>query len=341
MMLARPCAQTNTPDYFNDTDFTGSTYTKLTIKDEGSGAYSINLPTAVAPSSSSALILSYRGTGYATKQLTGAYNFKFQTIKVNDRIDNLTVSVGVDADQYLDGGNAAVNYAAGSTPKSAMANGAMMSGASNAQLDTIANQIGQDGSITKTAKDLNVNESFSVKGTYADAIWKLHPWRLALGILAVLLIVAVLIWTGLRLRKKGLVHLPASTPATPEHASPRATAGVLDPGTILAGLFSALLLAALIWGFAAYTNQADTTDVFTTTLTTILVMLVGALVVIVPIVWLSVRRHDWKIAAFVTIWQVLWLIAVLAIYQLGFRANDPMMTPGGIDTPQGQGTSTN
>lgn len=337
---ARPCLRSIEPDYGINSYHSGADYTKLSLKNDDSGKYRVDLPVAIEPGKSTALILTYAGTGYTNKQFAGARSFAFQTIKVATRIESLTVAVDVDADQYLDGGDGKVNYAPAPKPASVAREDAKSAGAT--QLDAIASRIGSDGAITKTAKNLASGESFTVKGAYADATWKLHPWRLALGVGLAVVAVALLVWLARRQHRLGW-----SRAATlrhdhdqPSDRRPTASTSPIDAATVLAGFVSALLLALIIWGRTTYARQTYAGDSFSSILTDILVLLSSALVVLGPIVWLAAHRRNWHVAVYVMAWQVAWLVVFLTIHWLTFIPNSSAPQPMPYYGAQDRGAGT-
>jgi len=321
-IVSRPCFQTQPPDYSINSYYNNSTYAKLTFVSEGGGKYHTTLPTAIEAGKSTALILAYAGKGYATKQLGGAYNFKFQTIKVSDRIKNLVVAIDVDADQFLDGSTAKVGYG---TTEPALATSTAGIQPNDSQLDSIASNIGSGGGINKEAKDLAAGESYTITGTYADAVWKLHPWRLLLAAGLGLLMLGLLIWAVLRLKRRGPHTATNHTEAAP------VTTTIVEAGAIGVGFISALALVLIIWGWISYYNHENPSDTFTTTVSGILMLLACALALLTPLTWLSVRRHDWRVAVYTGVWQIVWLIGFLTLYTFIIKPTTPHTTP--VTTP--------
>jgi hypothetical protein len=311
--LIRPCEVYETPDYTQPVSGSDTaSYGKLKITDKGDGKYQAVLPTAVQPQQNSSLLLGYAGTGYATNKL-GVYSFTFQTIKVPSRIRDATVAVDVDSDLYLLGSASKVNYSLAQESRLPLQNEISSAAASSSEaLDTIANGLGQDGAINKEATNLAAGESLSVPGTYADAAWKLHPWRLLLIALLGLGLLVVAGWLVIRLRRKRSTD--AMVPLTPAKPS------FVDPLYIAASLVSSVLVGLLTWGLVYYTNTAELNgnpDVFSSILAGLISLLAYILLVAGPVVWLAVKRRDWRVAVYMVAWQVIWLVAVLLVYQFG------------------------
>jgi hypothetical protein len=329
-VLPRPCLKYAEPDYASPVYGTTSTYDKLTIKALGGGKYHAELPKAVPVGQSGALLLSYAGKGYAASQL-GAYKLDFQTLKVGERIKHATVALDVDSGLYLLDGKSKVSYSSSNVSKSAAP---LQAGAaaSTRELDSLSQSVGSGGSLSEEASDLAPGDVLNVRGTYADATWKLHPVRLVLLLVVALAALVGLAWllAWLKRRLAQRAALAASMPAAvkkPMAAKVAATApieaprgvAVLDPLAIVLGLGSALGLAAMTWAGLVYAQTSENDDPFITVLGSILVILVYALLVVGPLVWLGLRRHDWRSAVYTLLWQAVWVVFVLVVYGVGIK----------------------
>jgi hypothetical protein len=315
----RECLKYAEPDYLSPVYGGTSTYDKLKIKDEGSGKYSVTLPKPVEVEKSSALLLSYTGQGYATNRLL-SYGINFQTIKVSERVKLATVGLDVDTGLYLLDGKSKVNYSSEAADQSVSA------GASARQLDSVAYSIGKTGTLTEEAKDLAAGESLSVKGTYADAAWKLHPWRILFLVVLGLAVLGLLLWLWRRARRVPTVVAaaePAPKPKAVAKAVPAETASkavaFADPLFIAAGVASAAALGLLTWGSLASTELYNYEDEFSRLLTVILFLMGYALALVGPAVWVGARRRDWRAGLYTFVWQVVWLVVLLLVYQVGIR----------------------
>jgi hypothetical protein len=172
-----------------------------------------------------------------------------------------------------------------------------------------------------------------------------------LVILAVvlLLVVALVLWLARRLRRlkltapsHGADHHAAAAPFISgehdhEHDHEHQPGGVMlaagqpvrfvDPLQILAGLVSVIGIGLLTWGVAAYGDSANSSyDAFSEILTVVLTFLAYALLVAGPVVWLGVKRRDWRVGLYVFMWQVIWLLVLLLLYKYGIQ---PYFTPSG------------
>lgn len=178
-----PCKQYQTTDFYQSW-WGVSEYKKAKTTLSGD-TITVTLPNEVDPETTGSIILYFRAFGYAKKNIFGAYDLAFESLKVNDTVRNLQVGISVDSDLYLRGAKGKVNYrfdegiAALKSPQAA--EGAMK----NSRIDSFYQQIGQ-GSITKTASNLQSLESYTVKGVYADARFKVYAKEIVKGVLGVL-----------------------------------------------------------------------------------------------------------------------------------------------------------
>ncbi|MCX7997214.1 MAG: hypothetical protein N2691_05705, partial [Patescibacteria group bacterium] len=76
------CAEYRKPDYFEPWWDTATYFRSETIL-KGDKII-IDLPNPVAPNESGSVIVYYRGTGYATRNWTGGWNYVFETATVSD-----------------------------------------------------------------------------------------------------------------------------------------------------------------------------------------------------------------------------------------------------------------
>jgi hypothetical protein len=202
--------------------------------------------------------------------------------------------------------------------------------------------------MSEEAKDLASGESLSVKGTYADAAWKLHPWRLVvltgLGI-AVIVFVAWL-WRRARRRKpveaaKPVVAAKAAPSDKPAPGNPAPHATFADPLFIAAGAVSAIAIGLLTWGVGYYQEQVQySIDDFEAIVSAVLIVVAYVLAIVGPLVWVSARRRDWRPGVFGFVWLAIFLVVMLLIYSLGIKpllevAEPPYMPGGSIELNSG------
>lgn len=152
------------------------------------------MPKPVKPNGSGSIVMAYSLPNITSKGLLGEYNFSFDSAKIKDSIQNLQVGVMVDSDYYLKDAAGAINYQSREvSPVMAPLAAAMDSskGISNPQFDQFYSQVGQ-GTVVKYEKNIMPNESYNIKGTYADNRAKLYAKEIgtATGVVALVLLLA-------------------------------------------------------------------------------------------------------------------------------------------------------
>ncbi len=299
-----------------------ATYKKLTPKGADGGKFSVDLPAAVEPGKSTILVLTYIGTG-AVRKNTGLYSFNFESIKSANRIKDMKVAVDVDRDFVLKGQKSKVNY---NSPEKA----ALQSGASDLSIGRVAPYIGSEGGVVKTAQNLAANESFSVKGQYAESTWRIHLNKVIIGSIIFIALVAALVFLIRRQAKKP--KKPTAIAPASVVPSKTVTAPLWSPLFVLVGLGSTVAvvlgtygLSVIIESFNDSRNYNDS-ETISGILLVIIMILFYFLATFGPAIWIAVRRRDWRSFLSVLFWQFAWLIIAAAIYQWGIR--------GMIDQPQ-------
>lgn len=187
---SRLCLKYQEPDYSYYGNST-SDFRKINFTKEGT-AFKLNLPVAVEPNKSSALVIAY-GTKDYVKEFSGLFSFNFETIKIPARINNIKVAVDADSDLLLKSEKSQVIYQ--TSPLVNMTMPAANSQATSQTLGKITQYIGSYAKIMKEAKNLAPNESFVVKGEYANSWLRLYlsPVILTLAVILLIFIVVFLI----------------------------------------------------------------------------------------------------------------------------------------------------
>lgn len=177
------CAEFQDPDYYNY--YGNSKYQKASSELHGD-TIDVTLPQPVKANGSGAFLVYYRAFGYAKKNLFGAYTFTFETLKVEDKIRNLTVGISTDSDLVLKGAKGKVNYRFNEAGVMAMKSADASSAMASPQFDQYYQQIGY-GTITKNASNLQPLDSYTVKGAYAENNVMLYGKEVGITILVFLL----------------------------------------------------------------------------------------------------------------------------------------------------------
>lgn len=163
-------------------------YKPIDLKKDGQ-TYEFTLPEPLKHGKRGAYIVSYATSDY-TSETFGLYKLEFKTLQLPRSTEEVRVSVDVSSDLYTKAGRSSVESGAESVSLSAGAQAA--DGAiANRSLDTLQGSIGSGGTFTKTGKALTADETFIVKGEFADAAWKLYIWTIVFSIVGVALLIVV------------------------------------------------------------------------------------------------------------------------------------------------------
>lgn len=193
------CAQYQEPDYYGYY-YGSSSYLKAQTAINGD-TVTVTLPNPVAGNKSGAIILYYRANGYTAKNFAGAYHFVFESPSTDEPVRTMQIGISTDSDLVLKGSQGVVNYAAPEATSKMMAVDRVGGGASGAQFDSFYQQIGQ-GTIVKSASNLQAHESYTVDGMYAATQVQLYAKEIVTTILVLILIIALVAFIISRIAKK-------------------------------------------------------------------------------------------------------------------------------------------
>lgn len=322
------CLEYQEPDYYQNY-YGGNKYQKA--KSEFKiDTLTVDLPQKVKPNASGNLIVYFRAFGYARKNLFGAYEFNFESLKVEDRIRRLGVGITTDADLFLRGAKAKVNYRFEEGDMALQSMKAEMGAVANPQFDNFVNQIGQ-GVITKTATNLQPVESYSVKGRFADAWLKLYGREISVGTTGVLIFLTLIFWVGKLLWRKmtrggGVAKGPEKEAMAASGLSREGVSLVVSLG--LSFLASILILAytVLIVLFSRFLNSFYFSEFSTLLFIFVVIVSIGfyVLALLGPAIWLTLRRGlSWGLTTFglTILWLILSLLAVVFFFFFFFQRN--------------------
>ena len=153
----------------------------------------LELPHEIRENQTGAIVLLYKISRYAEKDLAGNYNFDFETIVDNEAVlvENVRVAVNVQEGLHLKGGNAEVDY------RPDFFSGRALETAASADIiapeyKQVATGIEYARGHVKTASNLDGFESFHVKGTYGESVIALYLLEIIAGIAAIIVIAALI-----------------------------------------------------------------------------------------------------------------------------------------------------
>jgi hypothetical protein len=202
-------SEKNCAEYAQDTGYSygwGNNYQKVDAQ-YSDGKINIKLATPIESNKTGSLLLRYRGFGYASKNLFGAFKYEFESLSVDSSVNQMIVAVKTDSDLFIKGAKGQVKYQGGIESISSDAV-PMGEARANSQLDTYYNSLGQ-GSVYKHASNLAPRETYKLSGTYSMSWIRLYALEIVAVVLVVALALAALIFSakllfGLTIKAKSI-----------------------------------------------------------------------------------------------------------------------------------------
>lgn len=317
-----PCLEYGESNY---SDYYGTNTYKKAKTSLTTDTLTIELSDSLASQKSGSVLVYFRAFGFAKKNVFGAYDYTFETLKVDDTIRNLRVGISPDSDLYMKGAQGNVDYFKESAPVFESSK-AMSVGASfrNTSVDTAMNNIGY-GTVNKNASNLMPLDSYKVKGAYADSRLKLYAGT---AIASIIVVVMVLLALGFGVLK--LFRALNKKSVTPDSLNVnRSYTGINLTISALAGFVSASIITILI--FLAYfftrtmnswSYSGDAVSVLPVFALLLFVGLVG-IFLIFPCIFVGVKRGIWwGLATFVfTLFWLFMAFIVLGLIFVGFKSS--------------------
>ena len=329
------CIEYRDPDYGQDYYYYGSgqtaEYTRIKYTQSGN-TYNLTLPNAVEPSQSTAIIISYAAKGYVNNNF-GLYEFNFETIKVASRIQDIRVAVDVDSDLLLKGKQSSVNYdeGYGVMPMAELGDARAVS---SGELDRVVSNIGISGALIKESKSLTPNESFNVRGEYAENWLRLYLNEIIIAILVIILIIVLiyLISKYIKSKPKNISVESSNTQDKTNNIVNKNSINLLNLINVLVSLGSVIMLI-IISIIISILNQYDSWqsilyDTTFSSLAAVIITLLYAFILLAPATMVGLKR-GWGNALSVIILQFIWFIIILILYLLLFQSglNEVMPMP--------------
>lgn len=325
------CVEYRDPDY----QYLGGSarYQKAKTGIEGD-TLTVTLPTSVGQGYGGSILLAYRGFGYAKKNLFGAYEYAFETLKASESIQELTVGILTDSDLYLKGAKGKVNYGimmdSASVSEMRMGAPAMP----NSRLDQMYNQIGYGG-LQKKATNLQPMESYTVKGTYADMAIKLYMKEVLVGIAVAIVFLMVFIFIGRR-----IMRVMSGSTRSVGVAAKGDTWGMVVGGSFLSSFFMLDYTILLVWLMQVLPRYSSQFILPVMLLVFVTSIGVYGLLLLGPGIYLGVRRGIGAGFAMIGL-TMAWLVVYLLIYILGMVIFGPVLdravmmgSSGGVESVQ-------
>jgi hypothetical protein len=332
------CIQYDEPDYYNY--YSGGKYQKAQF-DYSGDTLDIKLPSPIAAQKSGSFFVYFRAFGYAKKNLFGAYKFEFESLKVNQPINRLTVGISTDADQVLKNATGQVQYRFSDVSSAALkaAPSAEMGAVANPTIDSFVSQIGR-GNIVKTASNLAALESYKVSGMYASSSVKLYGGELATAMVVVIFLIILAAF----LVRKVMKRVVRAKVGTQESSLNSSDTDVMKNFLICLGasFISALLSAGYTVVVFIVGNSLDRLVGYPYVAVIVILLVVISfamylLFILTPAVYIGFKKGvGWGIGTFVmtTLWLVLFgATAVFILFSFRSSPVYPLPMMGATDAP--------
>lgn len=339
-----PCLEYEDPDYTSSYYYgyyrsnEKPEYQKIELANTGN-TYKFTLPKQIEAYKSSAIIVSYATKGY-TEESLGLYKFNFETLKVSSRVQELRVAIETDSDLYLKNKDAEVNYSTSNSSLSAVDSATISSKA----LDEVVGNIGSYGQINKVARSLSPNESFSVKGEYAENWFRLYFKEI---LITFLVIAAIFIGTYFLSRyikkkkgKENKLEEIAEKHNVSSKVTPKEDASLYL--TILAGFISVVTTILLtifidwlsstdfIYSLLGYNYYSNPISTVLNLICVLICLLAYSFIILGPAVYFAIK-NGWKTAVRNLVAEFLWLLFVVLISLIVFHSGlNNIFNDGGI-----------
>lgn len=309
------CKESETPDYARDAYPYDVSFARVDHGIRGQ-TIKVTLTEPVPANGQGAIMLRYRSFVHTSKQRFGRRQVNFQTFKVDHELKQVQVAVSVDQDLFLKERTASVQYRetreAATTLGFAADTGLSVSSQS---LKQFSNFLTRGGQLTKTAKELAKEESYTVKATYASSRLGLYWDRVALILLGFLVIILGLVALYRYRVKKG------------------ASSGLMSParlmspmvGSVLFGLMTVVILVGTIIGGGLILPRLDRLfwgEGILEFLFGITAFLIAVTLFFAPSVYYG-YRYGRKYGLLSFLFAVLWLVVLLVAAALIFGGSAP------------------
>jgi len=319
-----PCIEYRDPDYGQDYDYYGDSqqaeYTKIKYT-QIDNTYRLTLPNPIEPSQSTAIIISYATKGYVNNNF-GLYEFNFETIKVASRIQDIRVAIDVDSDLLLKGKQSSVNYdeGYGVIPMAQLGDARAVS---SGELDRVVSSIGISGALIKESKSLAPNESFNVRGEYAENWLRLYLNEIIIAILVIIVIIVLIYFISkyIKSKPKNISVGSSNTQDKTSNIVNKNSINLFNLTNVLVSLGSVIMLM-IISMIISLLDQYDSWILYDTpfsSLISVITNLLYAFILLAPATMVGLKR-GWGNALSVIILQFICFIIILILYPLLFQS---------------------
>ncbi len=185
------------------TDYKYYTLNPEIDQDSDSATLTFELSESIGEQDQAVIILYYKAYGYVEESL-GVYDFEFETIKSDVNVEYVRASINVVNNLYLKGVESEIDYIRSYPLMETMSVADSMEGVSNENLKDYSRSIQYQWGQVEEGNALDPNENLIVSGSYSKSQLLLNVWNVVAGIVAVLVIVGLVIYslTSLNIKKK-------------------------------------------------------------------------------------------------------------------------------------------
>ncbi len=322
------CLEYQQPDYYYWNPYSGNQKYQKAKSIILADTIKVILPQPILPGFSGNFVLYYRALGYASKNAFGAFDFNFETLKVEDKIHELVIGINTDSDLYIKGAKSSVNYRFDySVSKELNASQYSIGAAPNTRIDSLYQNIGQ-GTINKVANELQPLDSYTVKGKYADSWTKLYGKEILITAIffIIFLVLAYLIVRKI-LRKRGLSLSTGVESYGKQSRELNIDVGrLIKTGSIafISSFISLLYTLSLIFILDRFFNYVSYQI---QPILGVLIVLISAcfyiIVILGPAIYVGIKKGIWwGISLFIMtmLWLIVYLLIIVVLF-LGFSNN--------------------
>lgn len=185
------------------TDYKYYTLTPEVDQDSDSATLTFELSEPIGEQDQAVIIIYYKVYGYVEESLS-VYDFDFETIKSDVNVEYVRVSVNVVNNLFLKGVESEIDYVKSYPLMETISVEDSAVGISNENLKEYSRSIQYQWGQVEEANALDPNENLIVSGSYSKYQILLNVWKVVAGIIAVLVIIGLVIYslTTLKTKKK-------------------------------------------------------------------------------------------------------------------------------------------
>jgi len=326
------CAEYQEPSYY-DNYWGGARYQKAKTQID-IDTLTVTLPKEISANKSGAFFVYLRAFGYTKKNILGAYDYTFESLKAEESIRNLRVGISSDSDLFLKGAKGEVTYRLEETAFQSFGKAGVSAPEANTAFDSFVSQIGY-GSIVKTASNLAALESYKVEGTYADSRLKLYGKEIAIAILVILFlgtfIVLFIRFIIKRVNKSAFPEV-RGTGSKPDSVSGNSRMLLISLGVSFVSSIIILFYTILVFFLGNYLNRLISYQ-FQAVITLLLIVIsfvIYSLLLFSPGVYMGVKKSvGWGITTVVLtlLWLIIYFIIAVFVVFLLFGTGTGPITP--------------